>query len=161
MENIKDNFVMIVIAGLMFIFAIEPLRAEPLDSTIKYMQDRTLQETEIINEYLKNTRPKIFPVITATIGGIGAAAALSGSGASVPIIVLGVAANTFTGYFYGYGIEAAIDRHIIVPAMLKDKIAQANNYYGNIEEEMERRKDIFIESYNRRERERKANQKKD
>jgi hypothetical protein len=124
MENVKNNFMLVIVAAIALITTVLPLQSEAktyTDVTMKYIEESSYENTKIINDFLQNTEPYIFPIITGTIGAIGGGAAVAATGAGGFAIAFGVVTNGIVGYVYGYGVQAIIDRHIYVPYMLEEK----------------------------------------
>lgn len=127
-ETIKAAIAVVILAFCVGFLAVGEVKAAEQDKVIKtydvtidYLQTKSIKELEVIKEYSDNTHPRIFPIITGTVMGVGALGALTTAGASVPLVVAGVASNTAVGYFAGYGWQKFIDAKVITPNMLERK----------------------------------------
>jgi len=130
MKDLKLALILIVLGFLAGTFSGQVYAK---DRTIEYMKTVTVENGRIIKDYIDKTEPYIFPVITATTGAIVGGVTAAAAGATTPVIITAIVLNGVTGYFYGYGVESAIDRHLIVPNMMKEKewINQSFNDISN------------------------------
>lgn len=110
------------LSGLIINNNVQAAESKYLDSTQRYLETLPIKDISVIKDYMDNSEPKIAPIITAVAYGTIGCMVITGAGASMPLVVIGTLSNGFIGYFYGYGLEAALDRYVSVPMVYEDKL---------------------------------------
>lgn len=93
-----------------------------LDKTQNYVQKLPIEDIAVIQNYNQNTRPTVFPIVTAVTYGLTSTTGCMATGAGVAMSVVCGLSGIVVGYFTGYGAMSFVDDNVSVKVVQKIKI---------------------------------------